>query len=146
MIIDEINKKIIDDYKSGNADRRILLQTLKASLINRQKDLKDAYSEQEEIKVLKNELKQRQEALEQFKSASRKDLVEKNQKEIDLISEMLPEQMSEVEIEKIITVKISTAQDKSFGTIMKEVMQDLKGKADGKIVSDLVRKHLSSLK
>lgn len=143
MIIDSINQQIIEDYKSGNSDHRVLLQTLKASLLNRQKELKDGYSEDEEIKVLKNELKQRQEALEQFKSASRDDLVGKNQAEIDVISGMLPALMSEKDIEKVVEEKISSSSDKSFGNVMKEVMGELKGRADGKIVSELVRKHLS---
>jgi len=143
MIIDKLNEQIIADYKSGNAERRVLYQTLKAALFNRQKELKDQYGEEEEIRILKNELKQRQEALEQFKSASRVDLVEKNQKEIDLISELLPEQMSSSDVEKVVENKINEAEDKSFGNVMKAVMQELKGKADGKIVSDLVKKHLS---
>lgn len=143
MIIDKINSQIVEDYKSGNSDRRVLLQTLKAALLNRQKELKDGYTEEEEIRVLKNELKQRQEALEQFKSASRDDLVKINQAEIDIISQMLPEQMSEEEIEKIVKEKIASLQDKSFGNAMKETMLELKGRADGKIVAELVKKNLA---
>jgi len=143
MTIDKINSQIVEDYKSGNSDRRVLLQTLKAALLNRQKELKDGYTEEEEIRVLKNELKQRQEALEQFKSASRDDLVKINQAEIDIISQMLPEQMSEEEIEKIVKEKIASLQDKSFGNAMKETMLELKGRADGKIVAELVKKNLA---
>lgn len=142
MIIDKINKQIIDDYKSGNNERRILLQTLKASLLNRQKDLKEYYNEKEEIKVLKNELKVRKEALVQFKAASRDDLVKKNTMEIDIISAMLPAMMDETEVEKIVVDKISSMEDKSFGNVMKEVMQELNGQADGKVVSEFVKKHL----
>ncbi len=142
MIIDKINSQIIDDYKSGNSDRRVLLQTLKASLLNRQKELKDGYTKEEEVKVLKNELKQRQEALEQFESAARDDLARKNQAEIDVISQMLPELMSEEEIDKVVREKVASLQDKSFGNAMKETMQELKGRADGKIVSELVKKYL----
>lgn len=143
MILDDINKKILEDYKSGNNERRVLLQTLKSSLLNRQKDLKDNYNEQEEIKVLSNELKQRKEALEQFKSASRDDLVKKNQFEIEIIEQMLPEQMNEAQIEEVVKRIAASSEDKSFGSIMKQAMQELQGKADGKTVSALVNKHIS---
>lgn len=142
MIIDKISSQIVEDYKSGNEKRRVLYQTLKAALLNKQKELKDAYSENEEIKVLKNELKQRKEAMEQFEQASRNDLAEKNKEEIDLISQLLPEQMNEEQLEKIVKEKIQSLDDKSFGSIMKAVMAETKGNADGKVVSDLVRKNL----
>jgi len=142
MIIDKINEQIIADYKSGNNQRRVLYQTLKASLLNKQKDLKEKYNEDEEVKILKNELKQRQEALQQFTKANRNDLAKTNQEEIALIQELLPEQMSDGDVERIVKEKIQELDDRSFGNVMKAVMQDLKGKADGRLVSELVKKSL----
>ena len=142
MIIDKINEQIIADYKSGNNQRRVLYQTLKASLLNKQKDLKEKYNEDEEVKILKNELKQRQEALQQFTKANRNDLAKTNQEEIALIQELLPEQMSDGDVERIVKEKIQELDDRSFGNVMKAVMQDLKGKADGGLVSELVKKNL----
>lgn len=143
MIIDDLNTKIIADYKSGNTQRRVLYQTLKSSLLNKQKQLQDKYSKDDEIGVLKNELKQRQEALEQFRSANRADLIKTNEQEIVLIKEMLPEDMPIEEIEKTVLHMVETLDDKSFGNVMKQTMQELKGKADGKTVSELVKKHLA---
>jgi len=142
MIIDKINEQIIADYKSGNNQRRVLYQTLKASLLNKQKDLKEKYNEDEEVKILKNELKQRQEALQQFTKANRNDLAKTNQEEIALIQELLPEQMSDDDVERIVKEKIQELDDRSFGNVMKAVMQDLKGNADGRLVSELVKKNL----
>ena len=143
MIIDEISQKIIQDYKSGNQERRVFLQTIKAALLNKQKDLQGDYTEEEEMKVLKNELKQRQEALEQFKNAGRDDLASVNEREIKMIKEMLPEDMPQAEIDKIVKEKIDSLEDKSFGNAMREVMIELKGRADGKVVSEAVRKCLA---
>jgi hypothetical protein len=84
----------------------------------------------------------RQEALEQFQSAGRDDLAKKNEVEIGMLKEMLPEDMPEAEVEKIVKDKIDSLDDKSFGNIMREVMAELKGRADGKTVSELVRKNL----
>jgi uncharacterized protein YqeY len=143
MIIDQISERIVGDYKSGNQERRVFLQTIKAALLNRQKDLKEKYTEEEETKVLKSELKARQEALEQFRSANREDLAKNNESEIAMLKKMLPEEMPKKEIEKVVKDKINSTDDKSFGNVMREVMIELKGRADGKIVSELVRLNLT---
>ncbi len=141
-ILDQINKMIIDEYKSGNQEKRVLLQTVKAEILSKSKDLKKELSEDEEIGVISREKKIRLESIEQFKKGERADLVEKAQAEVDILSEFLPEQLESGDIEAVVDKVVFEESDKSFGNIMKVAMAELKGKADGSIVAGLVKKKL----
>ncbi|MDH4358923.1 MAG: GatB/YqeY domain-containing protein [Candidatus Berkelbacteria bacterium] len=140
MILDQINEQIIKEYKGGDAEKRVLLQTIKAALLNKSKEKGDSYNNQDEVQVLKSELKQREEALEQFKAGGREDLVSKTTKEIEIIKNYLPEELSETQIEEVVKSKLNDLDDKSFGSVMKAVMAELKGRADGAKVAQIVRK------
>ena len=139
--IDWLSEEIIKEYKAGNNERRILLQTLKAALQAKEKEKQD-FSEEGEMAVLKSELKARQQAKAEYESGKRDDLVKKMDFEINEIASMLPEQMSGEEIEKIVQEVVSKTSDKSFGNVMKESMIELKGKADGGAVSQVVKRVL----
>ena len=141
-ILENINKAIIDEYKSGNQERRVLLQTVKAEILAKSKDLKRDLNEEEEIGVLRKEAKIRQESMEQFKQGGREDLVEKARAEVEILSKFLPKEISPEEIDAVVESTISREDDKSFGNIMKKVMAELKGKADGAIVAAEVKKKL----
>lgn len=141
-ILEQINKKIVELYKSGGEERRILYQTLKSELLSATKDKKSDLNEQEEINVLKKELKLRSEALAQFKTANRQDLIKNTEAEVSEIKGLLPEDLSADEIRKAVQAAISSSSDKNFGNIMKQSMEELKGMADGKIVSEIVKEEL----
>jgi uncharacterized protein YqeY len=103
-------------------------------------------NEEEEIQLLNKQAKMRKESIEMFGQAGREDLVDKEQAQLDIISEYLPKQMSTEEaetiVEKIIADSGVTSQ-KDFGRVMGEVMKILKGKIDGKVLQELVRNKLS---
>lgn len=139
--MDYLSEEVIKEYKAGNNERRVFLQTLKAALLQKSKD-QGELSEQDEINILKNELKQRQQARKEYEEAGRDDLVKKIDFEISEIKAMLPEEMSEEEVEKIVKEVIESSEDKSFGVIMKLSMAKLQGQADGGKVSQIVRKIL----
>ena len=141
-ILDQINKTIIDEYKSGNQEKRVLLQTVKAEILSKSKDLKKELSEDEEIAVISREKKIRLESIEQFKKGERADLVEKAQAEVDILSEFLPEQLDTSDIEVVVDKVVSQESDQSFGNIMRAAMAELKGKADGSAVAEIVKKKL----
>jgi len=140
--LDTINQKIIELYKNGDEKRRVLYQTLKSELLSAAKNKKEDLTESEEANVLKKELKMRNEALTQFESASRVDLIEKSKMEIAEIKALLPEDLSADEIRKTVKSAIESSEDKNFGEIMKLAMLELKGKADGKTVSEIVKEEL----
>ncbi|MFH1855552.1 MAG: GatB/YqeY domain-containing protein [bacterium] len=142
--IDWLSEEIIKEYKAGNNERRVVLQTLKAALQAKEKE-KQGLSEEDEMAVLKSELKARQQAKAEYESGQRDDLVKKMDFEINEISSMLPEQMTDEEIEKIVQEVVSKTSDKSFDNVMKESMIELKGKADGGAVSQVVKRVLAPL-
>jgi uncharacterized protein YqeY len=141
-ILEDLNRQIIEKYKSGDEKTRVFMQTLKAALINKQKESGNDLTKEDENKVLQIELKQRREALTQYVSANRSDLVDKIQFEIKMLESLLPEQISEFEVEIQVKRVIATIEDKSFPSVMKEAMSHLKGKADGAIVAKIVKQNL----
>lgn len=99
------------------------------------------------IAVLKKMVKQRQDSIAQFEKGRRMDLVEKEKKELDILKAYLPEVLSQEDLERIIGEAITATQAlsmKDMGKVIKEVMVLSKGRADGKMVSELVRKRFES--
>ena len=103
-------------------------------------------TEEEVVEILIREAKKRKEAAEIYAKGGRDDLSQKEIREIELIKKYLPEQLSEQEIEKIVKVaieKTNAKEQKDFGRAMAEAMKELKGKADAKLTSEIVKKFLS---
>ncbi len=104
-------------------------------------------TEEDVLKVIAAQAKQRRDSIEQFKNAGRQELADKEQKELDLLTEYLPEQMSEEEITKLVKEAISktgAATMADIGKVMETLMPSVKGKADGNLVSSIVKKELTS--
>lgn len=104
-------------------------------------------SEEDVLSVIQKEAKQRRDSIEQFNNAGRKELADKEQKELKMLEVYLPEQMSEEEINKLVKEAIAqtgatSAQD--IGKVMGALMPKVKGKADGNLVSKLVKESLSA--
>lgn len=143
--------KIFNDYKEAMKNRDTLkssvLSFLRASLINvaiekKKKNLDD----NDCIAVIKKQIKQRQDSIEQFQKGNRQDLADKETKELEILKVYLPPELTVEEIKKIIeeAVALTAAQDiKDMGKVMKEITAKIAGRADGKLVSDLVREKLT---
>lgn len=147
MIKDQLQGKINEALKSGDALKtstyRMLLSALKYEEIAKQHELSD----EEEIVVIKRQVKQREEAREAYEKAGRVESAEKEKKEAEVLGEFLPEQISREEIERLSDEVIEGIGDvgpQDFGKVMQAVMAKLKGQADGKIVSEIVRNRLSA--
>lgn len=94
------------------------------------------------LAVLSKEVKQRRDSITEFKKGGREDLVQQNEEEIAILMEYLPQQLSEDEVRSLVKEAVaasgaSTARD--MGKVMKVLMPKVKGRADGKLVNDLVR-------
>ena len=94
------------------------------------------------LAVLSKEVKQRRDSIEEFRKGGREDLVKQNEEEIAILMEYLPQQLSEDEVRSLVKEAVeasgaSTAKD--MGKVMKVLMPKVKGRADGKLVNDLVR-------
>lgn len=128
------------------------LRMFSAALQNRQialrktaADINKELSEEEIIAVLKSEIKKRQEAIEAYTVGGRPELVAKEQAEAVLLQTYLPPQLSEEEVKKIVVAAIAqsgASGAKDFGKVMPLVMAQVKGKAEGSLVSKLVKELL----
>lgn len=123
----------------------ISILSSKLAAINKEAQLKNTVvTEQQVIAVLSSELKQTKESLEGAIKSGREDAIEKANKQIKFIESFLPKQMTEEEIiefvkNKIYSLGIENPTNKDFGLIMKNVSPELKGKADGKLISQIVK-------
>lgn len=142
QITDDMKKamKAKDQLKVNTL--RLVISQIKNEIINAQEDLSD----EQQLAVVMNAAKKRKEAIEIYQNSERKDLLEKEQNELNIIEQYLPEQISDDEIEKIIVEiieKTGASSMRDMGKVMSEAMKNLKGKADGKKVQQLVRVKLA---
>jgi len=137
---------MITAMKAKDKERLSTIRMLKSALQTEQINKGDELMEEEELTVLAREKKQRVESLSEFKSAGRKDLIDKLDKEISIVDHYLPEQLSEDEIRKIVQDAIAQTQAssmKDMGKVMGALMPKTKGKADGALVSSIVKEELN---
>jgi len=142
--LDKINKMVLEEYKSGDIDKRMFLQTLKAALIKRKIDLKEKYNDQEEISTLKNEYKQLKESAKEQEEAGRNELLDQTKKRIKILEQILPERIDEKALEEKIACIINTSENKDFPSIMKLAMGQLRASADGSDIARIVKKQLQT--
>lgn len=122
------------DAEALNALRYLLSLTRNAEI-----DLKHELSDEELISLLQKEVKRRREAIEQFKTAGRLELVATEETQLMVLMKFLPKQMSKEEIEVEVAKLVATLPSKDMSTAMREIMPKFKGRADGKTVSDAVK-------
>ncbi len=104
-------------------------------------------TDEDVLQVIQKEAKQRRDSIEEFKKANRPELVEKETKELEMLQVYLPQQMGEVEIKTLVKEAINQTSAKTIaeiGKVMGALMPKVKGKADGGMVSKIVREFLSS--
>ncbi len=137
-----------DAMRNKDSIRRTVLRTIISEIRNAEIAKQEALDDEGVLVVMTKQAQQRRDSIEAFKSASRSDLVESESAELKIISGYLPEQLSEDEIEVVITEVISQVEAKGFsdmGKVMKEIMQRVRGRADGKMVSAIVTSRLKEM-
>lgn len=144
-----INKDYIQAMKDRDTPRSAALNYLRAMIKQVKVDKRlEAIDDNEVIAVIKKQIKQRQDSIEQFEKGGRIDLAEKEKYEVALMKVYLPAEMSADEIKAIVSavvVETGAMSMKDMGNVMKAVREKAGGKADGKLVSDLVKDKLASL-
>ena len=137
-----------DAMRSKDSIRRTVLRTIISEIRNAEIAKQEALDDEGVLVVMTKQAQQRRDSIEAFKAASRSDLVESESAELKIISGYLPEQLSEDEIEVVITEVISQVEAKGssdMGKVMKEIMQRVRGRADGKMVSAIVTSRLKEM-
>lgn len=149
-----LKEKILDDLKAAmkaqNTDRTRVLRSIKAKILEKEiserKQGESALSDDQIVEVLMKAAKQRKESIDQFKDGGRDDLVEKEEMELELIENYLPEMMSEDDVRKAVKDQIEQMNAESMadmGKVMGALMGRLKGKAEGALISRIVKEELS---
>jgi uncharacterized protein len=142
----KINEDLKLAMKSGDSINLNTIRSIRAQIIELSKrggDLK--ITPDDEVKILLAAAKKRKEAIDVYKTAGRQDLFDQETRELEIISTYLPEQMGKEEAEEIVKKIIretGASSVKEIGKVMPLVMKDLKGKIDGKIIQELVKKNL----
>ncbi len=140
---------IIKAMKSGDKIRLETVRTLRALLLEKEIEKRpNTLTPEEELGALTSATKKRKESIELYEKAGRQDLAEKEKSELEIIQEYLPKQLSPEEIALAITKivnDVGATSPKDFGKVMPHVMKELKGKADGKLITDIVKNKLEEL-
>lgn len=164
-----LKDKIQKDLKAALMEKKeaavLALRMLGAAVINKEKekrykiskekpDLKEAdldkesrLTDEEILEVIASEAKKRKESIAEFEKGGRQDLVKKEKAELEVLQKYLPEQMSEAEIKKLVKEaidKVGAKEMKDMGKVMAELMPKIKGRADGQLVSKIVKELLQS--
>lgn len=142
----QVDQEMVTAAKAADKIRLSALRLLKNGIHNREIDLKRELNEAEFFQLLSGMVKQRKDSIEQFQQGGRSDLVEKEEAELRVIREFMPEQMSEAELDAIIDDAIresGAAGVRDMGKVMKILMPKLTGVADGKAVGEKVKAFLS---
>ena len=141
-ILQNIDRDFTEAMKAKQEVALSTLRMIRTALKNKQIELQHELSEAEAVGVLKTMLKQYQDALQDFMTASRQDLVDRQQKEIDLLSRYLPPSLSAEELERIVSEALKTSEIKEVGRAMGVAMKAVAGRADGTEVRKIVEKIL----
>ncbi len=144
-MVEKLKQDMIEAMKQKDKERLTVIRMVKAALDKERIDKKVEINDDLLIDVVNKQIKMRNDSITEFKKANRMDLVEKNMFELDVLKKYLPEQLSEQEVEKIIDEifdMVKPTSQKDMGKVMKEVTPKLKGKADMKFVSELIKEKL----
>jgi uncharacterized protein YqeY len=141
--IDEDLKRAM---KAHDESALTAVRMLKAAITNREIELKKEADEAELIRLVEKQLKQRKESAEAFRNGGRPELAEKEEKEAAVLSAYLPQRLSEQELEALVAQAVAESgatSVKQMGQVMKLAQQKAAGRADGKAISEAVKKKLS---
>lgn len=145
-----IKQTIVDQIKDAmRAHRQMELGTLRYILSQikyKEIDKKRELHEDEVIDVLSSEVKKRRDAIKLFKDSGRDELVTEEEKKLVVITSLLPAQMSEEEVASLVELAIQKVGRENMGLVIKEVIPQVKGRADGSMVSRLVKEKMSAAK
>ena len=145
-LIARIEGELQDAMRERDRDRANVLRLTLSSLRGAEKELQRPLSEDEELQVLQRERKRRVEAAEAFRGAGREEQAAKEDAELEVIEEFMPEPLADDELEQIVDDAIAETGATSLadlGRVMADVMPQVSGRADGSAVSRLVREKLA---
>ena len=144
-----LKHKLQEDLKSSmnikDTNKKSVITLIRASIKQYEVDNRVELGDEEITDLIAKQLKQTRDSRDEFAKAGREDLVEKADAEIEILKEYLPQQLSEEELNEIVISTISevgATSMKDMKNIMSSIMPKVKGRADGKLINELVKKNL----
>jgi uncharacterized protein YqeY len=145
-LIARIETELKDAMKERDGERRDALRLILSALRSAEKEIQRPLHEDEELQVLQRERKKRLDAIEAYEAAGRDEQAEKEEDELEILEEFMPEPLSDDELEAIVDDAIAengATSLRDLGRVMADVMPQIAGRADGSAVSQLVREKLA---
>lgn len=143
---DQLTSDMKEAMKAKQAERLSTIRQLRSAIKNKEIELKQELDDEAVISIIGTLCKQRREAAEMYRDNDRLELAEKEESELAILQGYLPAQLGEAELREIVAAVVAETgaiSMKEMGKVMPQVMARTKGAADGKLVNQLVREHLS---
>ncbi|MGA7613933.1 MAG: GatB/YqeY domain-containing protein [Thermoanaerobaculia bacterium] len=145
-LTERIRTDLTSSMKARDAARTSTLRMVQAALKNEQIDKGHELTDEEATAVVARAVKQRQDSIEQYRKGGREDLAAREEAEIAMLQDYLPQQLSETEVEAIVDQTIASTgatSKKDTGKVMKEIMASHRGTVDGRMVQEILAKKLT---
>lgn len=143
---DQLREELKTAMRTGDTRRRETIRMALAALKNERVALNRPLSEEEALAVLRREVKQRRESIEEYRKGGRDDLIAQTEEELRILEAYLPPELSREQIEaraREIIAQVGATSLQDIGKVMRPLMAELKGQADGRVVNEVVRSILS---
>lgn len=144
MLVDTIKSDLGKSMKAGEKEKTSCLRMILSAFKYKQVESKKELDDQEALQVIRTQIKQVTDSLEQYRQGGRDDLAAAEEKNLAILKEYLPQELSDEEIASVVKriVAETSATKKEFGMVMKKAMAEIAGRADGKRVSGIVTQSL----
>ena len=145
---EELLQDLKEAMKNKDTLRKDTITMLRAAILQVEKDSQKVLNDDEICAIVAKEVKKRKESVKEYEDAGREDIADNLKKEIEILSKYLPEQLTEDEIRKMVEdaiVESGAASPRDMGKVMSILRPKTAGKADGKLVSDIVKERLANM-
>lgn len=145
IMVEKLKQDMIDAMKNKEKERLTVIRMVKAAMDQEHIDRKREINDELLIDVVNKQIKMRKDSISEFEKGGRSDLIEATQREVDILMNYLPEQLSIEEVKDIISAifdEVKPVGQRDMGKVMKEATSQLKGKADMKEVSNIIKEKL----
>jgi uncharacterized protein YqeY len=145
-MIEQIEKDLVEAMKAHDEKILSVLRMLKSAVKNSEIQKKAELKDEDILGLIQGQIKQRQDSINLYEQGGRQELAEKEKQEIEVLKKYLPEQIDETQIRAIVQEAITATSASSIqdmGKVMAKLMPEVKGKADGSLVSQIVKEELS---
>jgi len=145
-LMERIEQALKEAIRNQDSDRRNAIRMLLTAIKNKEKELRRALQDQEIQQLIASAIKQRKDSIDQYEKGGRTDLADAERREMGILQEFLPEQLTPEALKKLVQEairEVGATSVKDLGKVMKALMPKVAGRADGKAVNEMVRQELN---